>query len=103
MERKEIWTIGHSTRTAGELTGLLQSFDIAVLADIRNFAGSRRYPHFNKEALELSLPQHHIRYVHAKDLGGRRKPVPGSPNTAWKHAAFRGYADYMATPAYQQA
>jgi len=31
-------------------------------------------------------------------LGGRRKPRPDSPNTAWRNASFRAYADHMSTP-----
>ena len=68
-----------------------------MVADIRSFPGSRRYPEFNKEALALSLPENHIQYVHIKELGGRRKVKTGSLNTAWRNAAFRGYADYMET------
>lgn len=30
-------------------------------------------------------------------VGGRRDPLPDSPNTAWENDAFRGYADHMAT------
>ena len=33
-------------------------------------------------------------------LGGLRRPRPDSTNTGWTHAGFRGYADYMATPAF---
>ena len=36
-------------------------------------------------------------------LGGRRRPRPDSPNTAWRNTSFRGYADYMQTPAFQDA
>jgi len=86
-----------------EFTGMLQSFEIELLVDIRNFPGSRRYPHFNKDALEISMPAAGIGYVHMKDLGGRRKPQPGSKNTAWEHAAFRGYADYMETDTFKTA
>jgi uncharacterized protein (DUF488 family) len=99
----QIWTIGHSTHPLDEFIGILKSFGIELLADIRNFPGSRRYPHFNKEALEKSLPEHGIRYVHLKELGGRRKPVINSRNTAWRHEAFRGYADYMETNAFKSA
>ena len=95
MNHKTIWTIGHSTRTLEQFVALLQSFDIKILADIRNYPGSRRYPHFNKEALLVSLPQYNIQYEHFPDLGGRRKPLKDSKNIAWKNAAFRGYADYM--------
>ena len=97
-QNNTVWTIGHSTRTLEDFLSLLHSFDIKMLIDIRNFPGSRRYPHFNKEALESSLPKDGIQYLHLKELGGRRKPVDNSPNTAWRNTAFRGYADYMQTP-----
>ena len=99
MTRKDktIWTIGHSTRTLDDFVKLLDSFDIQLVADVRNFPGSRKFPHFNKEALESSLPAHNKEYVHLKSLGGRRKANPGSTNTGWRSAAFRAYADYMDT------
>jgi len=30
-------------------------------------------------------------------MGGRRRASPDSPNTAWRNASFRGYADYMSS------
>lgn len=101
-ENKTIWTIGHSTHPFNEFIQILQSFNIEVLADIRSFPGSRRFPHFNKEALEVSLPQNNIQYVLLKNLGGRRKPNPGSKNTGWRSLAFRSYADYMETIAFKK-
>lgn len=101
--QKIIWTIGHSTRSLEELIAMLHSFNISMLVDIRNYPGSKRYPHFNKEALEVSLPANGIGYFHLKELGGRRKPVKDSINTAWRHDAFRGYADYMQTTAFKKA
>jgi uncharacterized protein (DUF488 family) len=100
--KKLIWTIGHSTRTIDELIAMLQSFHIGLVADVRSYPGSRRYPQFNKEALEISLSSNNIQYVHIKELGGRRKPNPDSKNTAWRNDAFRGFADYMATDAFQK-
>lgn len=94
----QIWTIGHSTRSLEELVSLLKENEIAALADVRQFPGSRRYPYFNSENLAKALPQEGIEYFHFLDLGGRRKVMPDSPNTAWRHPAFRGYADYMMTP-----
>ena len=94
---KILWTIGHSTRTLDELIEMLHSFKIEMVADIRSYPGSRRYPQFNKEALEISLPENKIQYIHLKELGGRRKVNPDSKNTVWRHVAFRGYADYMET------
>lgn len=94
---KTIWTIGHSTRSMEELLAILHSFNIQLVADIRSYPGSKRYPHFNKEALEVILPKNNIEYIHLKNLGGRRKPNQLSTNTAWRNEAFRGYADYMET------
>lgn len=94
---KEIWTIGHSTRSIEEFIALLQGFNISLVADIRSYPGSRRYPQFNKENLMMSLHQAGIGYVHILALGGRRKALPDSTNTIWQNKAFRGYADYMQT------
>ena len=100
---KTIWTIGHSTHSLEEFVALLKKFEILLLVDIRHYPGSRRLPHFNKEALQDSLPAHGIEYVHLKQLGGRRKTNKDSKNTAWRNAAFRGYADYMETADFKEA
>jgi uncharacterized protein (DUF488 family) len=92
-----IWTIGHSTRTLEEFFGLLAEYRIEAIADVRRFPGSRRYPHFASEALAQTLPAHGIAYQWIPKLGGRRKVLPDSPNTAWRNASFQGYADYTAT------
>ena len=95
-----IWTIGHSTRSFGDFLEMLQGFGIEVLADVRSFPGSRRYPHFNQEYLQQHLPLHSMEYMHFPELGGRRKPLPGNAS-AWRNTAFRGYADYMETEAFK--
>lgn len=100
---KTVWTIGHSTHTLEVFIEMLHSFQIEMIVDIRSYPGSRRYPQFNKESLEVSLPEKGIGYLHNKDLGGRRKVHPDSKNTAWRHEAFRGYADYMETAAFKEA
>ena len=100
-ENKTIWTIGHSTRPLDEFVAMLHSFAVELVADVRSYPGSRKFPQSNKEALEISLPQNNIQYVHLKNLGGRRKANPESKNTGWRHAAFRGYADYMETGAFK--
>ena len=92
-----IWTIGHSTRKIDIFISLLEENGIKLLADVRSWPGSKRYPQFNKEALAESLNAHGIRYEHFPGLGGRRKPNPDSRNTAWRNVSFRGYADYMET------
>jgi uncharacterized protein (DUF488 family) len=90
-----IWTIGHSARSLEEFMALLATHAIQVVVDIRTYPGSRRYPHFNKESLAVSLNAKSIQYHHMAGLGGRRKPLPDSRNSAWRHPAFRGYADHM--------
>lgn len=98
-----IWTIGHSTRTFDEFLKLLQSFKIKSLVDVRHYPGSRKFPQFNKDSLEKSLPENNIEYTHLIDLGGRRKPNSNSKNDAWRLDSFKGYADYMATEDFKQA
>jgi len=100
-ESKTIWTIGHSTHPFDEFVALLRSFKIELIADIRSYPGSRRFPQYNKAALEISLPEENIQYIHLKNLGGRRKAAPDSKNMAWRDIAFRGYADYMETGAFR--
>jgi uncharacterized protein (DUF488 family) len=96
-KQTSIWTIGHSTLSIEGFKDLLQSFEIQVLADVRSFPGSRRYPHFNKSNLQQALAEFGIQYVHFPELGGRRRARPDSINMAWRNQSFRGYADYMET------
>lgn len=107
-----IYTAGHSTRSADELIELLREHDVERLVDVRRFPGSRRHPHFNGATMEKWLVAAGIDYAHEVDLGGRRKGVErvegvegvaGSPNTAWRVAGFRAYADYMDTPGFRAA
>lgn len=93
-----IYTVGHSTRSLDELVEMLQAHSVAAIADVRRFAGSRRLPHFNAEHLAATLPTYGMAYIACPLLGGRRKPDPDSPNTGWRNASFRAYADYMQTP-----
>ena len=97
-----IWTIGHSTRAIDDFISLLKENEINLLADVRAWPGSKRYPQFNKDALAESLNAHGIRYEHFPELGGKRKSKPDSRNTAWRNASFRGYADYMETEQFQK-
>ncbi len=98
-----IYTVGHSTRSAHDLRKLLQRAGVRVVADVRAFPGSRRHPQFNRAALTEWLQDAQIAYLHMPDLGGRRKPAPDSPNTAWRESAFRGYADYAASENFRSA
>jgi len=97
-----IWTIGHSTRSIDDFISLLEENGIRLLADVRSWPGSKRYPQFNREALAESLNAHGIRYEHFPELGGRRKPNAAWQNTAWRNASFRGYADHMETEEFRK-
>jgi len=92
-----VWTIGHSVRTADELVAVLRAYEIELVADVRRFPGSRRLPQFAALALERELGAAGISYCSLPILGGRRQPLKDSPNDGWRVAAFRGYADYLAT------
>ncbi len=98
---KQIWTIGHSTRPIDDFIAALRANEIKLVADVRLLPGSKRYPQFNKAALNDSLGKAGIRYEHFPKLGGRRKPKPDSRNRAWRNEAFRGYADHMETSEFQ--
>jgi len=93
----QLWTVGHSTHSLDDFKLILSSQAIQTLADVRAYPVSRRYPHFNKEVLRMSLNKAGIRYEHLPVLGGRRPVSPNSRNAAWKNASFRAYADYMET------
>lgn len=96
-----IWTIGHSTRPIEEFLALLAGSHIEVIADVRSFPGSRKYPQFGKEELAATLTTHAISYHWLQALGGRRRALPDSPNAAWRNASFRGYADYMSSAEFE--
>jgi uncharacterized protein (DUF488 family) len=98
-----VYTIGHSTRALDEFVALLHAHGVTQLADIRTIPRSRRHPHFVGLAMSESLPAAGISYRHFAGLGGLRKPLADSPNSGWRHAGFRGYADYMQTPAFEAA
>jgi uncharacterized protein (DUF488 family) len=90
-----LWTVGHSTLTLEALVDVLRADGVSQVADVRRFPGSRRHPHFRREALERSLPGLGLGYHWFEELGGRRSERPDSPHTALRNAAFRGYADHM--------
>lgn len=90
-----IWTVGHSTMVINEFISLLSVYGIEALADVRRYPASRRWPHFNSGPLAASLAVAGIEYLSLPELGGRRRPRPDSPNTAWRSDSFRGYADHM--------
>jgi len=100
----DAYTLGFSNRSWEETIELLQGFRIERLIDIRTLPGSRHTPQFNLEHLQQALPEAGVEYIHLKSLGGLRKPQKDSTlNAAWQNSGFRGYADYMQTPEFENA
>lgn len=96
-----IWTIGHSTRSQEEFLEVLKSFEIEIVADVRRYPGSKKFPQFNASELQSYLPSSGIRYEPMPELGGRRKPVADTANKSlWRNESFRGYAEYSGTDPY---
>lgn len=72
--KKEIFTIGHSTRSIRDFIDVLKDYKIKILADVRRFPRSRHNPQFNIEDLKERLPKEKIQYKWlGKELGGFRK------------------------------
>ena len=94
-----IFTIGHSTLSFEQFASLLKELEIRLLADIRHYPSSRKFPHFNRPALSERLAAENIDYLWLEALGGRRHTAAGdkSPNMGLRSPGFRSYADYMAT------
>jgi uncharacterized protein (DUF488 family) len=96
-------TVGHGTLPEDEFVALLAGAGVQSLVDVRTAPGSRRHPHFMRQAMEQWVPDAGISYRWEPRLGGLRKPSPDSPNVALRHPGFRAYADHMATPEFVAA
>jgi len=95
MSDARVFTLGHGNRTAEELAAVLVAHGVERVCDVRSFPRSRRWPHFDRAALEALLPDRGVEYAWlGRELGGFRKPRPDSPHTALAEG-FRGYADHM--------
>lgn len=98
-----IYTVGHSTRSLEEFAGLLRAHGIRQLVDVRTIPRSRHNPQFNRDTLSVYLRNRRIGYRYLKELGGLRYSRTDSPNMGWHNPSFRGFADYMQTPAFAAA
>jgi uncharacterized protein (DUF488 family) len=90
-----IYTVGHGTLPADELTNLVRTAGVEEIVDVRSYPGSRHNPQFNRDALESWLPEDGIDYSWQRELGGRRPARRESRHTALRNDSFRGYADHM--------
>lgn len=97
------FTIGHSTRPIEAFIGLLEPHGVTQLVDVRTVPHSRHNPQFDTDALSKSLADAGIGYALAPGLGGFRRTSADSPNGGWRNLSFRGYADYMLTPDFNES
>ncbi len=97
-----VYTIGHSNRPIEEFIGLLREHGIERVLDIRTVPKSRHNPQFGQDQLPDSLAQAGIGYEYIRELGGLRKARKDTPNGAWRNASFRGYADHMQSPEFNE-
>ncbi len=72
------------------------------MVDVRRYPGSRRHPHFGRDAMAGWLGEAGIGYRWVPTLGGRRTPAPDSANAALRNPQFRGYADHMASEEFRR-
>ena len=98
-----VLTVGHSTRPIDDFLALLKAHGVERIVDVRTVPKSRRNPQFGQDALPHSLQGAGIGYTHMPALGGLRRARPDSANAGWRNASFRGYADHMQTPQFQEA
>lgn len=99
-----VFTIGHGTRPAEELVSSLAEVGARTLVDVRRFPGSRRNPQFNRDTLAETLNGAGVEYLHAQELGGRRRGEPGEERfSCIREAAFRSYAARMGRRDWQDA
>src|SRR5579872_2705637 len=97
-----VLTVGHSTRTIEAFLELLRAHEVDCLVDVRTIPRSRHNPQFNEESLPAELREAGIRYKHLPGLGGLRHARANSLNKAWRNSSFRGFADYMQTPEFDE-
>ena len=98
-----VLTVGHSTRAVKDFVALLLAHGVKQLIDVRTIPRSRHNPQFNLNRLPGPLQQAGIRYRHMAGLGGLRHSRRDSINAGWRNASFRGFADYMQTPEFEEA
>lgn len=90
-------TVGHGTLAEDEFAAVTTGAEVEHVVDVRSFPGSRRHPHFARDAMEEWLPAAGVGYSWEPRLGGRRKTVEGTKHVALRVDGFRAYADHMET------
>jgi uncharacterized protein (DUF488 family) len=84
MNKKTIYTIGHSNHPAEYFLELLHAHKINCIVDVRSTAASRFNPQYNKKALSDFLKKHGIAYLHLPEEFGARHNHPALVNAEGK-------------------
>lgn len=100
--RAGVLTVGHGTSTSEEFAELVTAANVRRVVDVRTFPGSRRNPQHGQDQMSVWLPEVGVEYSWMPALGGRRRPVEGSPHVVWRHPSFRAYADHMESDEFRQ-
>ena len=67
-----VYTIGHSNYQIRDFVGLLLTYSIDIIVDVRSAPYSKYCPQFNKEVIQNSLNNAGIKYLFlGKELGAR--------------------------------
>jgi uncharacterized protein (DUF488 family) len=100
-----VYTIGHSNLPFEQFVSLLREHEIGLVADVRRYPSSRKFPHFSRSVLSGLLTAENINYLWLESLGGRRHSEKDSKsvNAGLKSIGFRNYADYMVTEEFRRA
>lgn len=99
----ELLTCGHGTADATELTRLLLGAGVRQVVDVRSVPGSKRNPDVARGEMPRWLARAGIGYRWDERLGGWRKRLPDSPDTALRNRSFGGYAGHMRSPEFGAA
>jgi uncharacterized protein (DUF488 family) len=103
-EHVQLFTFGHGTAGQSSLAAFIARSEIERVVDVRTVPKSARHPWVATERLASWVPEESgARYELQRDLGGFRKALPDSLNTALRNSSFRGYADYMETEPFRAA
>jgi len=100
----ELLTFGHGTASRDDLAALIAGAGVKRVVAVRTVPKSRLHPQAWAERMAEWVPREAgAAYLWQPALGGFRKALPDSPNTALRNSSFRGYADYMETEPFRAA
>ena len=100
---RTIFTIGHSDLSLDAFLDRLASAGVTLVADVRRYPGSKRFPHFAKAAFEPALRGRGVGYVHLPALGGFRAAPDDTKPFADLDPKWHPYAANMQTTAFANA